>query len=815
MLWRGLVLAVALTLSGAASAWAASDVGVTGFPPPPLTAGQSEVLLNGASSAVPSPPPLNSWYPVSGSPVKVVLWSRPLLRPSSQLNAYVALQSPEKPCAVSASADHARLLTQGQFYTVASSVNGVYSLSFTQQVTLAKGPYVRACVWFARSVGNPVIASSQLIPLINGLFGSTMTSLGGPPVDVEGEAYSVGAAYLITGTPDVTPEPLPSGGPAGFGEGPCVNTTFTFSYPGGPADVDYNCQEGIERPPVVEHIGACLFNIDEFSPQEFTLADWLYYIQAQGCTVDYLQPNNNDIAAIVATIDGGEASIAPFGTHVDLSVPADLLPHARLPGSVPDAHPVPAPPGSDCNPVTSIAPKLGSAEKKLFNLPSLSSEDLPIAVTFSASLGAVGVCTRAIEDAAAQFRFAPPELAVQGAYTSGRHAVVRTGRYSFSPLGWQVPSGSGAEVASRPTIEWSNATTPSLIPSLDLTYNQGGPPDVTLDLISVPVSDTTATLISHGQSYLSATAGPSLFLGLKLDRKKLEELTAAAIALGMTATDAASYVTAELEDELDSALVRLAPELAPPGPLSIQGYEPTTGDVVAEVDSELESQYGSESTVEAQEAETAAEDAVEDNIIEIDFSDAAAVAGDFVEDVGPVVLAAAADAGHLTLRTPPATPRLVTTSGGLRRLNAIVASALQRIRPSALRRAPLPKDKIAAAVHAALGLPVLSDVGALAVNTNRLQPGGRLSLIALGLGAGSDHAAALVLDGPHYHATRLLHVHSGETGATIRLPHTLAAGRWTIAVEDLSGVTTSANGEPAGAALVRMGILTVVSTARR
>ena len=248
---------------------------------------------------------------------------------------------------------------------------------------------------------------------------------------------------------------------------------------------------------------------------------------------------------------------------------------------------------------------------------------------------------------------------------------------------------------------------------------------MTLDLISVPVSDTTATLISHGQSYLSATAGPSLFLGLKLDRKKLEELTAAAIALGMTATDAASYVTAELEDELDSALVRLAPKLAPPGPLSIQGYEPTTGDVVAEVDSELESQYGSESTVEAQEAETAAEDAVEDNIIEIDFSDAPAVAGDFVEDVGPVVLAAAADAGHLTLRTPTATPRLVTTSGGLRRLNAIVASALQRIRPSALRRAPLPKDKIAAAVHAALGLPVLSDVGALAVNTNRLQPGGR------------------------------------------------------------------------------------------
>lgn len=99
------------------------------------------------------------------------------------------------------------------------------------------------------------------------------------------------------------------------------------------------------------------------------------------------------------------------------------------------------------------------------------------------------------------------------------------------------------------------------------------------------------------------------------------------------------------------------------------------------------------------------------------------------------------------LRTPASAPRLVTSTGGLRRLNAIVASALQWIRPSALRRAPLPKGKIAAAVHVALGLPVLSDVGALAVNANRLQPGGRLSVIALGLAAGSDHAAAVVLDG--------------------------------------------------------------------
>jgi hypothetical protein len=186
---------------------------------------------------------------------------------------------------------------------------------------------------------------------------------------------------------------------------------------------------------------------------------------------------------------------------------------------------------------------------------------------------------------------------------------------------------------------------------------------------------------------MSATAGPKLFIGLKLDRKKLEELTAAAIGLGMSAAEAASYVTEELGDELDSALVRLAPEL-------------------------------------------------------------------FGEDA----------------------------------LDYVV-------------------------LHGILGRRFRLHF--LEVDSELEAQGGHVSLIAVGLAAGSDHAAALVLDGPDYHATRLLHVSSGGTGATIRLPKTLAPDRWTIAVEDLSGVTTGANGQPAGMALVRMGIFTVARTARR
>jgi hypothetical protein len=53
MLWRGLVLAVVLTFLGAAGARGQSGGSVTGFPPLPLAAGQSEVLRSGSSSRAP------------------------------------------------------------------------------------------------------------------------------------------------------------------------------------------------------------------------------------------------------------------------------------------------------------------------------------------------------------------------------------------------------------------------------------------------------------------------------------------------------------------------------------------------------------------------------------------------------------------------------------------------------------------------------------------------------------------------------------------------------------------------------------------
>jgi hypothetical protein len=48
-------------------------------------------------------------------------------------------------------------------------------------------------------------------------------------------------------------------------------------------------------------------------------------------TVDYLEPNN-EFGDVNATVDGGGVTVVPYGTHVDLSVPAYELPGAREPG---------------------------------------------------------------------------------------------------------------------------------------------------------------------------------------------------------------------------------------------------------------------------------------------------------------------------------------------------------------------------------------------------------------------------------------------------------------------------------------------------
>ena len=366
----------------------------------------------------------------------------------------------------------------------------------------------------------------------------------------------------------------------------------------------------------------------------------------------------------------------------------------------------------------------------------------------------------------------------------------------------------GADVPSS-IIEWSNSSSIEVSPALDLTATGKGPPDITLDLISVPVSPITAILVAHGQPYLSATIGPTFSFGLTLNRKEVEKLMEEAVALGLGAAAADAYVTVELGDEIDNALITFAPKLGPPGPLSVQGYEPDMQNVVAEVDSETAAEYAEEAAELDDGADAEETEELIDNILQFPGT-VVDDAGDVVEDVAPEVIegvAAAADRPHLTLRIP-ASPRLIESHGKVHPQTTLSVTPLTDVNPHKFLPAPLPKAEIAPTVHGLLGLPVLASVGGLAVTTTRLEPDGSLSLVAPGLSAGA-RGAQLILAGPGYHATRLVQVKSGATCATVHLPAKLAAGRWTIAIEDLSGVTTSSTGQPSGQAMVRMGIFTV------
>ena len=97
------VIGLAFTHSAAARAhYAASpyNTGITGYPPPPLAAGQSAVLLTDSANPISAQEGgLNgeAWDPVSGSPLTVTLWWRPLLRPSDALKRLRRISVAEAP----------------------------------------------------------------------------------------------------------------------------------------------------------------------------------------------------------------------------------------------------------------------------------------------------------------------------------------------------------------------------------------------------------------------------------------------------------------------------------------------------------------------------------------------------------------------------------------------------------------------------------------------------------------------------------------------------------------------------------------------
>ncbi len=815
---RGVALGLLIALLGCSTARAQAS-GQFGLPLAPLAIGQSEVLLGDGAS----------WKPVWGVPLYVTLWSRPLFTPSKTDNAYVALQPVTRGCADSPTADHASsLLIAPDVYADAYQSDGTYEYQFAAHPTLSVASSVQACIWFAHSPHEQVFPVSQVLPLINGAQGATITSLGSPPgwwgIDFFSLGFGEGALappISITGTYDECGDSLsldvgPTLGGSESSDGQCsdgsidYDLTATFSFGGvGGNTLSYDAALGTAMPPAVEHLGDCIF------APALPVAEAVYYLEKQGCTVDRLLPDGEAASGPATTvdtlIDGGEATVFPVGTHVDLEVTGTGAPDGSAPPVVSGVSAVPAPAGADCNDLATFAPGFASKEKELFELESLSSEDAPIAVTLSISLGSVGICSREVDDLSPSLAAKPsPELDLAFEFPVKGQTENRIGSFTFLPFGWHVPPGDGGRTPAPAAINWPDASLNiNAVPSLSFSYTPGESPDVEVTLMSVPIAQTTATLVDAGQPFLNATVGPELDLGLKLNRTELEELEAQALALGLDAVAANEYVVNAIADQLASALNRLVVEITPPSSESIEGYEPDLTDVDTEVDSDITAtDEAAEAAAAAAATEEEAEaEAVESDVIESLFDEADTLGGDFVEDLPEAVAAAAAD-HRPPAGTSAAPPGLVAGHGGLFAPSKLVVSPLRRLKADQLLRAPFPRAEIGSAASAALALPDAARVGALAVTSKRLIPREHLSFVAVGFGAGSQ-IAELVLAGPDFRATHLLKVVDGAAAATVTLPSRLAAGRWTLAVEDLSGVTAGADNALAGTALVRMGIFTV------
>ncbi len=477
--------------------------------------------------------------------------------------------------------------------------------------------------------------------------------------------------------------------------------------------------------------------------------------------------------------------------------------------------PADVPEGAECSELGSVAPSFASKEKEIAELPSIASDALPIAVTAGVSLGSVGICRQAVSDLLPQLdttgpSATKPQFSLDFQFKSGPRAVERSATFSFVPPAWHVPSDTGAPSPPAPKLDWGSAI--EFNPSLSLSLAGEGP-ELSLELLTVPIATTSATLLREGEPFLEATLGPELDVGLKLNRRLVESLVAAGITEGLGSLAAAEMLSDELGGELDSELTAAAFEADPVGTL---GYEPWLNSIQATAEqSQVDLDAALQATsVEAEaDASAAAADAVSTAPAWLDGLGAIADGvGDEFELVGAVALLADRDLPtadvarrHHRHFRPPQNPRLVKTQGRVLGAGRLNASALTVFHLADFHRGPLPRREIVAAVHGVLALPVTSRVGALAVDARKLKPGGRIGIIAVGLGREDSHTALLVLDGPGYHAVRLLHVAEGGAGALIRLPRHLSHGHWTIAVEDLSGITLSGT-RLVGDALVRMAI---------
>jgi hypothetical protein len=303
----------------------------------PLGRGQLTVLLGQTAQ----------WQPEAGAAQTLTLiGGAPRSRHAGGLNAYVALQSASRACAGSARADHARLLTIGGFYRSGNLVRrgsalapdggagrGAHAASADAGVLHERGS-VRACVWLARQPGARARPTSQLIPLLNGLFAAAVWPTPAPARGYSLDAGAVGTGFsysvssVVCGSPHSGSRTRVAAGDEaadtisiGSLDCPTDGSSFNFFGSGGSAlgAIVYTAAEAVGSPAVIGHLGGC--DLDGLAGM--SLAAARRYVAAVGCRTGRVltAPFDSSLArglVAEAQVDGGQATLAPAGTAVDL-----------------------------------------------------------------------------------------------------------------------------------------------------------------------------------------------------------------------------------------------------------------------------------------------------------------------------------------------------------------------------------------------------------------------------------------------------------------------------------------------------------------
>ena len=129
--------------------------------------------------------------------------------------------------------------------------------------------------------------------------------------------------------------------------------------------------------------------------------------------------------------------------------------------------------------------------------------------------------------------------------------------------------------------------------------------------------------------------------------------------------------------------------------------------------------------------------------------------------------------------------------------------------PKALRRAPAPSGlALKGALAAVINQPVPVEARALLVSTTAWSAGGHVTVVAAA-NTGTRHDVLFILQGPGYRGERLVACRDGLAAGVVVLPSPLAAGTWYVAVQDLSALRSTPQGQVTGTALVGLGMITV------